>query len=817
MDTVGDLVTGPFREIIEKASAAVENAGDDKNMLSESQKLVKGAERCLKIIEPLCERHLTESGGLFIDALKDNNEIADFRLELTDMLWDFDEYTEADTFDKEKYAELRELCKKAGLRMGEVLKRMKLDAAPKEDTAVPAMTTAPPTPHSHTLTAMVSHGLAHTGLLDMATPLSDAQSTFATVEAAPAVQSDEDSPPPPPTINPWDLRTIPTVDMGAEMALSEIVERRPVSSMSTPVSEYGNPERERWLSRSSSHRLESRIDRLLTEEEGYQPSPQDTRSPVSPLSPLPLRVRAPSTSTTAPIPEDQVVESGPAPFPHRYSQASSIYSQPSRQRSLESMHSSVFDVRKTDGAASPAMTENRASTTSGYDERLSLASRGPAGQLDLPSGVPESNGRAPLAVNYGEGLIPVDSEPSQRTKPASTLSTRVKDCSIGLNSSFYIYKGFCDGAQEVTKGGVGIKRIKKPGFSGAHVVAKCESCYYELDYKQIQQDVNNAGTPPSHFGFVSRLTFIPDDANYMLNKIGYRLRFLQKSHVATKRADELLFGCVFCVHSQRTLEECDATVFFTQKKLFEHLARHPRPLPQVPGVTVVEEAEVPFNLRNNYDLHFKAPPKSSPLADKERQAELAQRPKAIATQTVKRMYGMRMLSDQTPAFELANGARLAGVEFPEKYAGEWVMAWHEGLYGSAPFDVLKLEPPPRSEIKMDAASNVSAVARWRFAPKVKDGGDWLKFDQGERIANISWAWQDHWCWSGTNAKGVRGIFPQTHIDTSTIRESTDGSSIATKEGGKSRILGRFVSRKASQRMFSVGEVMVSSGPRPTVY
>lgn len=226
-----------------------------------------------------------------------------------------------------------------------------------------------------------------------------------------------------------------------------------------------------------------------------------------------------------------------------------------------------------------------------------------------------------------------------------------------------------------------------------------------------------------------------EEANYQLNKIGYRVRFLQKSHIATKRADEALYGCVFCVQSQRTLEECDVTVFFSQKKLFEHLARHPRPLPQVPGVTVVEEAEIPFNLRNNYDLHFRAPPKPSPLADK--QLELAQLPHATATQTVKRMYGMRLLYDQTPVFELANGARLSGVAFPAKYNGEWIMAWHEGNYGSAPVDVVKLEPPPRAEIKMDTTSNISAVARWKFAPKSKDGGDWLKFDQGERITNIS--------------------------------------------------------------------------------
>lgn len=42
------------------------------------------------------------------------------------------------------------------------------------------------------------------------------------------------------------------------------------------------------------------------------------------------------------------------------------------------------------------------------------------------------------------------------------MSARPKDCSIGLSSSFYLYKGFCDGAKEVIRGGAGIKKVKKP-------------------------------------------------------------------------------------------------------------------------------------------------------------------------------------------------------------------------------------------------------------------------------------------------------------------------------------------------------------------
>ncbi|KAF4773454.1 SH3 domain-containing protein [Colletotrichum scovillei] len=819
MDVVKDLVTGPFEEVVEKGTVALGNAGDDRDMLSESQKLVKGAERILKIIEPLCLRHLEESGVNFIDALKDDNEIADYRSQMTDMIWDFEDVIDADTYEKEKYVELRELCKRAGLRTGEILKRMRLEPAPREQPPIPIIATSPPATHE---TQDQGHGSLPTSHEGHHFQPYEEQHAPPEPESRVREEVIELQPPPPPPTNPWSIGASPMIETGLEGPMGEMnIERRPPVSMSSPISEPGSPKNMSRLSHGSDHRLEIPTDRVLSEEDRYhQMSPQDlTRSPVSMTDrnhPLVSRGRASST-TLGIVTEDQTqtprnVNGGHSPRPHRHSQTSSMYSHASRQRSQESLHDSVFDGgggRRNSGAISPSMTEHRASTSSAHDGgRLSPTSRPPIIPPNFPPGVHEGIEKVPLVMSDGEGLIPVESESSssQGREAALQVSSRPKDCNIGLSSSFYLYKGFCEGAKEVTRGGLGVKKVKKPGFSGAHEVAKCSSCSYELDFKQVENDVNNA-----------------EEANHTSNKISYRPRFLQKSHVATKRADEFLYGCVFCVHAQRTLEECDATVFFSQKKLFEHLARHPRPLPQVPGITVVETSEttgggeVPLHLRNNYDLHFRAPPRPSRIEG--RQLELAQLPTATATQTVKRMYGMRLLYDNTPGFELANGARLSGVEFPAKYNGEWVMGWHEGNFGSAPLDVLKLEAPPKAEIRADTASNISAVARWKFAPRPKDGGDWLKFDQGERITNISWAWQDHWCWSGTNAKGVWGIFPQTFIDAASIREVSDRSSISSGERRKSGTAGffeRFSSGRKASRQSSVGHVMVSSGPRPSV-
>lgn len=74
MEVVNELVLTPFHEIAQQGRTARDNADADgnKDMLSESQKLIRGADRILKTIEPMCTRLWEDYGHNFIDALKEN-------------------------------------------------------------------------------------------------------------------------------------------------------------------------------------------------------------------------------------------------------------------------------------------------------------------------------------------------------------------------------------------------------------------------------------------------------------------------------------------------------------------------------------------------------------------------------------------------------------------------------------------------------------------------------------------------------------------------------------------------------------------------
>lgn len=267
-----------------------------------------------------------------------------------------------------------------------------------------------------------------------------------------------------------------------------------------------------------------------------------------------------------------------------------------------------------------------------------------------------------------------------------------------------------------------------------------------------------------------------------------------------------MYACVFCIHTSQTLDQSDSTVFTSTAALFAHLARHPRPLPDVPGIAVVDQTEVPPHLVNDYDLLFNSPPEPHPV--RERAAEIAHMPTGHAKESARRLFGQRLLPDRTPALELIQGAKITGLQWPARYGGEWAFGWHDGVFASIPVEILKLDRPPFSLIKRNNSSRVRAKARWKFSVKEKNE-DWLKFDKDEVITNISWSYAEYWCWSGTNAKGKWGVFPQAFLDPNSLQEissmiGSDRSSILSSEKNKSStILPSFSTRSKNGRPASI--------------
>ncbi|KAI1761093.1 hypothetical protein GGR53DRAFT_525404 [Hypoxylon sp. FL1150] len=883
MDEVERLAIAPFREIVEKGNAAIENApkADEETsplMMKAAQNLVREGERAMKRIEPLCIKNFEEYGVNFVDAIKENDEIAQYRSELEDLLWDFDDYIEADEFDAAKFDELQKASRKAAPKIVDILKRMKLTAPAPPSARSSSSRTASSVPdrlsRSHyepILTSIVVDSPTSTtteklmeetelqlssmmgavagpdeGLDGNIMPRSMSDLDRSNSRRSEISDATSDPPPRPPSADPWQVGTAPPVSPMEHPGEGDRWERRPLVASDSPtipqahpVSPYGgnlasplrirscrsdepsnpNPRddddrRMRAASRSlgtasDGSRSPGKSNRWTNSTQGSVPRLHSGFTPVcrspgneSTISGWPGQSHDPSASRspsdtssimgrTPSIPENSAINTqGPSaslpPIPNFPPRQTSLAKQSSTRRSsrhpsTESINSSVFDVIECMNPTSPATSApHRNSLMSveamspghqppeypGHPPFYQRVATTPSISSDVATITNHSSSTLTTRPGFNmagmdEGLIPVDTESPMRDE--QSIPPRESDCTIGPASSFYKLKGFCKGADEVMQGRLGFRKIKRPvgGFSMA-VVAKCNHCLFEIDFKSVEQDLNNDSS-----------------GSFTSNSIGFRLRILQKSHLSIRHVEEQLYGCQFCIQEGKTVEESDATVFFNQSQLFAHMARHPRPLPAIPGITVVEAPEIPPSFKDNFDLHFPYPPIQSVMTGLSR--ELSRLPSAVATETRKIQNGvMRSPPGREPVLHFAIGAKIVGIEFPPKYEGKWGIGWHDGVRAALEFESVQIDAPSKSEVKMQGTSNVQAVARWKWNQK----GDerWLKFDKGDIIKNIGWAYKDHWCWSGTTSKGW-GIFPQSHLDPNSIRtvEPGDNASVSSWE------------------------------------
>lgn len=305
---------------------------------------------------------------------------------------------------------------------------------------------------------------------EAARPPSDLELPTAQLRSAESV-GPEEIPPEPPD-NPWQLVQLPVLPTEMEdYALGKGCERRgrmPSGEGSQPevfspqlgrVDELVDGEARRSnsleLQNLSASPVESRSGGYgrsnneavpgTSEPDGPQPGPISTARPGS-------ETRA--SLTGALFANGQQLPAIATYIPHLPPQRDS-------QASLSSsVQPSLIDSGARDSTASLADPSPPAAGPYSFQSA-------PESRPDMSSGwpisaVPHHVVQTPLRVSLDQpGLEPVPGGPSSG-QALPPMPTREPDCSINIDSSFYQFKGFCDGAKDIIRGGAGVKKIRKP-------------------------------------------------------------------------------------------------------------------------------------------------------------------------------------------------------------------------------------------------------------------------------------------------------------------------------------------------------------------
>ncbi|KLU81835.1 hypothetical protein MAPG_00916 [Magnaporthiopsis poae ATCC 64411] len=552
-EVVEALVLSPFRDIVLKAKAAAENAqtaaessnetdiqDGAKALARAARRLEREGERALVKIEPLCRKHSDTYGQNFVDALKDDDDVAAYRTQLNDLLWEFDDYVELQDFDEAKFSELQALSRGHAPKIVDILIRMKLEPIEAAALLSPPETDTRPTSARGSLladdpgrTSMTSQSGPDLGLEGAVQQLENSSpSRKDSVHSN--VPADIDKPPPFPEKSPWRMEVkrneaLSKLNNAADGKVKEVDQRPNV--LKPPFSGDCHPEA------AHQEMLYSPQPSGTYEQSTHQ---QDLPSPVSPLQ---IARRGPvarhnSASWTGASQGAILSTQHPIMMSGAASGASATRSRDSSYSDYR--HSFLSEPRTDSGSevTGPVTTSYRTSSMSapdmsafphipeeqrGYIE-ASLATAS-AGSLSPHPGLEPATSNRVHALD--SGLIPVDID--QSVKPREPIPRGPADCSIGPSSSLHQLKGFCEGAKEVLKGGVGVKQVRKLNFgSGAVMAAKCKACLFELDWNDVEADINGE-----------------ESANYVSKStnIGFRLRFLSKSHLPARTIEDQVSLC----------------------------------------------------------------------------------------------------------------------------------------------------------------------------------------------------------------------------------------------------------------------------------
>lgn len=354
---------------------------------------------------------------------------------------------EADRFDARRFSELYALSRKAAPRILHIITRMKLASPQFQDSTASHMTetispyaeSPLPYPEGPEADGQIHDALRHVAKLDR------------TLEETPAgafavlPYPEEEYAPPPPTPGPWP-RNFHTSREGPDRTA-----HRPGIIASSPGSAPG----------SGVH-------------PGRTLSPSSGQNGISfpvvpPRSPARLSNTQYSNGRLGPQPDFGAASA-------RYRGTESIPAAPSSLRTrasigsstIVSSQSSVSDHHREKQSyvdiVSPVSTVDRDSVSSErHGQSLQVPPLFARSTFESP-GLPVGSSLTVLAnarQDVPDGLIPVDDETTECAPPLRPPPPIPEDCSITLNSSFYHFKGFCQGSMEIIQGGIGVRRIKK--------------------------------------------------------------------------------------------------------------------------------------------------------------------------------------------------------------------------------------------------------------------------------------------------------------------------------------------------------------------
>ncbi|KAL5589315.1 hypothetical protein FOVSG1_011182 [Fusarium oxysporum f. sp. vasinfectum] len=364
-------------------------------------------------------------------------------------------------------------------------------------------------------------------------------------------------------------------------------------------------------------------------------------------------------------------------------------------------------------------------------------------QVSAPSVRSDGSGASgSKAVSTSSSSIRKD---SASVKSIHSLQTH----EIGPDSSLALLGGLCKGAQAFASGGPGqaIKRVgggsdsairpreysqetlfgqmlDNPTETFTEPTAQCLHCEYKTPYSHLRQDMDQDPL-----------------ASQQTRGILHRPRFLFKSHIAVRNVNSVYFGCLFCDKTKSTLQEDDATVFQSIDLLFRHISRHGHPLPHVPGVEVVyEHSDVNSRGRQDCDLYL---PNSTMTAlhgvsRANESNRIASLPVARAVKDHIRRSNEKPQARPDATSEILqffSGAKIIGIEFPEKWDGKWCQGWHDGVFGTFPSKLISLDMPRHVKIASLPNTPRTGVARWKFEKQRQPG--WLALKKGDIVYNLA--------------------------------------------------------------------------------